>query len=309
MEKLFKIRCSGIWAIMTEAQWTNYNEKLIKKRQELEENWIKYQWIHDTTMKSAINLFNKCNKIKQEILELEEKSKEVILSKTCIEHLEDRVKKEYYWRENMYRSDALDKWTECENEAIFVLNKALWTNYKKSVYNNWEKMENERCTWHEDIDWWDHTIDTKVSLSFNSFPILKEDFEKDYRRQGQWYMRLKWENYLYHKVAKVLVNSPERLLKSKLYVEYMNLSKKYEWNEEYFDEDYQINAKKIFLAHVFDKSLSINSNWLDISLQDHEVIPRDKRVKIYKFERDNNAIEKIKRRVEECRAFLKKEWY
>jgi hypothetical protein len=47
------------------------------------------------------------------------------------------------------KTKAIQKGIECEQEAVFVLNKALGTDYKKSAG---DKMENERCTGHEDID-------------------------------------------------------------------------------------------------------------------------------------------------------------
>ena len=63
------------------------------------------------------------------------RSKSEILSKTCISYLEQRVKAKLYQRKKDLSSvDAIAKGIECENEAIFVLNKALGTSYKKAVY-------------------------------------------------------------------------------------------------------------------------------------------------------------------------------
>lgn len=294
---------------MTNVQGWSPSEKYEKEVLNRNKLLSKYEATKNKETKTAIWMLEKIKKSEYEIAKLEPYKNDIVLSDTCITYLEDWIKREYYWRDKHYRNDALDKWTECETEAIYVLNKALWTNYKKSVYNNWDKMENDWCIWHEDIDWGDFTIDTKVSLSFDSFPILKEDFEKNYRRQGQWYMRLKWDSYKKHIVAKVLVNSPEWLVKNKMYIEYMNLSKKYEWMEEYFEEEFIANVRKIFKSHVFDQQLQVNNNWILMRLELDEVIPRDKRVKTYEFERDNEAIEKIKKRVEECRIYLKSKWF
>jgi hypothetical protein len=186
----------------------------------------------------------------------------------------------------------------------------LWTSYKKSVYNHGDKMENERITWHEDIDWWDHIIDTKVCETFDTFPILKEDVSDSYRRQWQWYMMLKWEEYKKHSVAKVLVNSPAWQIKSKLWNIYNETQKKYEDYPDIAEMEYDSLARQLFLWHVFDQQLTIETNWWTVlRLEDHEVIPYEKRVNIQTFHRDDDAIESIKARVELCRKYLHNNWY
>lgn len=237
------------------------------------------------------------------------RSKSELLSKTCISYLEDWVKENHFWRRKILKTNAIQKGIECESEAVFILNKALWTNYKKAVYAKWEKMDNGRCTGHEDIDWGDHTIDTKVCESFDTFPIFDEEADKNYWWQWQAYMRLKWENHKKHTVAKVLVNSPKRIIEQKLYNAYNNLVKKYEDNMQYIEEEYEQEAKEIFLQHVFDKQITINSNWVLLQLTDEEVIPYEKRIHLVEVERDNEAIARIAKRVEECRLYLSNKWY
>lgn len=239
------------------------------------------------------------------------RSKKEPLSKTCISYLEDRVKEEYYWRKKLLKTNAIQKGIECENEAVFVLNKALGRKYRKSIYKSWEKMENERCTGHEDIDDTENkvTIDTKVCETFDTFPILTDTLEKDYWRQGQAYMWLKWEEYRKHIVAKVLVNSPMWQVKDKLYRIYMNLTKKYEDSPEYIDEEYEQEARQVFLSHVFDQQIKVESNGEMMQLKDEEVIPYKQRVRLFEIERDDKAIESIKTRVQECRDYLTEMWF
>ena len=232
------------------------------------------------------------------------------LSKTCISYLEQRVKEELYWREKDLSSvDAIAKGIECENEAIFVLNKALRTKYKKAVYAPWERMDNGYCTGHEDIDWGDHTIDTKVSISFETFPLFPQEADSAYYWQGQAYMRLKGENYKKHTIAKVLVNTPVWMLEQKLYFLYTNLCRKYNDTMEFVDIEYEERAKSIFLNNVFDQQITINSNGLLLQLSEDQVIPYEKRVHLTTIERNEADIAKIKERVEQCRAYLKSLWY
>lgn len=239
------------------------------------------------------------------------RSKKSPLSKTCISYLEDRVKEKHYHRRKILKTWPIQKWIECENEAVFVLNKALNKNYEKSKYSKGDKMENERCTGHEDIDDKENftTIDTKVCATFDTFPLLKSEIDKLYWRQWQAYMWLKWEEYKKHIVAKVLVNSPARQIKNKLYQAHNRLVYKYAETPEYVDEEFEEESKQIFLQHVFDQQLEVFSNWQTLKLTDDQVVPFKERVRIFEVERDDEAIEQIKKRVEECREYLVGMWY
>lgn len=236
------------------------------------------------------------------------KTKSEPLSETCKTYLEDWIKEEVYGRRKLLKTDAIQKGIECETEAIFVLNKARGTNFQKSPS---VKMENDWCTGSEDIDDKENftTYDTKVCETFDTFPIIKEKVDKAYWRQGQAYMWLKGENYKKHYIVKTLVNSPKWIIEQKLYYAYNNLCKKYEDNMEYVDAEYEAEARAIFLQHVFDKQVTINSNGVVLQLTDDEVIPYEKRVSIILVERDDDAIEKIKQRVQECRDYLEILWY
>ena len=238
------------------------------------------------------------------------RSKSEILSKTCISYLEQRVKAKLYQRKKDLSSvDAIAKGIECENEAIFVLNKALGTSYKKAVYTPWECMDNGYCTGHEDIDWGEYTIDTKVSITFDTFPLFAQEADDAYYWQWQAYMRLKGENYKKHTIAKVLVNTPTWMLEQKLYFLYTNLCRKYNDNMEFVDIEYEEKAKSIFLNNVFDQQITINSNGLLLQLSENEIIPYEKRVHLTTIERNEEDIAKIKERVEQCRVYLKSLWY
>ena len=238
------------------------------------------------------------------------RSKSEKLSKTCISYLEDRIKAKVYWRpKDLSDINAIAKGIECENEAIFILNKALWSNYIKSKYANWEKMDNGICTGHEDIDGGDHTIDTKVSISFDTFPIFEEDPDKAYYWQWQAYMWLKWPEYTKHTIAKVLVNTPVWLIEQKLYWLYTNLCKKYNDNMQFVDIEYEQKARKIFMQNVFDQQISINSNWSTLQLADNEVIQYTNRVHLTTIQRNEKDISRIEQRVQECRDYLSQLWY
>lgn len=234
------------------------------------------------------------------------RKKSDLVSKTLLTEVEDWIKEHRYGRRKIIETDAMSKWVECETESIFVLNKALGTNYVKSIYNGDDRMENDRCTWHEDIDSansphdnkFEFTIDTKTSYTFDSYPLIEYETEKSYRRQGQWYMRLKWEKYTQHTVAKVLVNTPARILKQDLYRLYTRLQRQYEGMDEFIEREYEKKARALFKQCVYDKQIKIDWGGKILQLTDDLVIPYKERVQTHTFYRDDAAIEKIKQRVD-----------
>jgi hypothetical protein len=68
--------------------------------------------------------------------------------------------------------------------------------------------------------------------------------------------------------------------------------------------EYEERAKAIFLQHVFDQQLTINTYGIELRLTDEQVIPDDQRVKMYKVERDEEYIAKLAKSVEECNLYI-----
>ena len=283
-------------------------EKYIKAKESLDKNISKYEATKNKETATAQKLHERIKKQASEIWKLEKNKNDVILSKTCQTYVDSRIKQNYFWRRKQLDTDPINKGIECEKEAVFVLNKATGHDFKKS---KGDKMENERCTGHEDIDDTENkeTRDTKVCISMDTFPILKQEVDSGYMRQWQWYMRLKWEDYKKHTVAKVLVNTPLRIIKKKLYRMYADLERQYDGNYDLIDKEYAKKSKEYFLNNVYDKQLSIESNGFSLTLSEEEVIPYEKRVHLYTFDRDDDKIQKIIKRVEQIRLYLSQNGY
>lgn len=199
------------------------------------------------------------------------------------------------------------KGTECESEAVVIYNLAMGTDYKKTVYQDDDKMENDRATGHEDIDSElavtkhevKHTIDIKTCADFNSFPILNPKQEKAYRWQGQVYMRLKWEDYKQHTVARVLVNTPIWIIRSELYNIASRCMKQYEWNEKLCDKEIDRLSRIYFKNNVYDQNVEVECNGRTLKLTDDLVIPYKDRVWTWTFYRDDKAIDELREKVAE----------
>lgn len=236
------------------------------------------------------------------------RDKTALIGETTKTYLEEWIKEKKYGRRKQITTSAMKKGNECEDEATFILSQFLWYTFKQTRYQWDERMENEFWTWREDIDslWYElfDWCDTKVCESFDTFPLFDIDFGKDYRRQAQGYMRLKWEEYKKRWVAKILCNSPAWMIEDKLKSLYYSLLKQYnEW--ETFERIYKEQARELFKQHVFDKEISIPANWEILQLTDDLVIPYSERVKIQIIERDDKAIKEIEEQVMLCRHWLK----
>lgn len=68
------------------------------------------------------------------------------MGKTGRDAVAEDYKRWKYKRKKYIQTNAMAKGTECENEAVMVYNLARGTDYKKTVYNNGDRMENDRCT-------------------------------------------------------------------------------------------------------------------------------------------------------------------
>jgi hypothetical protein len=68
--------------------------------------------------------------------------------------------------------------------------------------------------------------------------------------------------------------------------------------------EYEKEARQIFMQHVFDKQVKVNSDGTVLELTDDQVIPYADRVKTRDVPRDDEAIARIIERVEQCRLYL-----
>ena len=308
---IFKIRCSAIGQIMSNPQWWTPREKYEKKLAELQEEQTKYDQMKTKDGKRWIAKLEKLEKIREELVELEKEKDTVVLSDTTKSYVETWLKEKLYWRRKILKTGAIEKGIECEVEAIELVNKALNKNFVKSKYGKGERMEDEHFTGHEDVDDTDlkETRDTKVCFSYDTFPLIKDIKEKAYERQWQWYMALKWPEYKKHHIAKCAVNTPAHQIQQQLFYIKQRLDRKYNGNEEYIADEYLVEARQYFLQNVFDKQVVVYADWEPLVLSDDEVIPPYDRVRVCTVDRDDEAIQSVRDRVEEIRDYIRQLWY
>ena len=195
------------------------------------------------------------------------------LSQTTKSYLLELAVEEKYGIKKEFWSRYTDKGNEVENESIALVNDVLEVGF---IYKNEEMLSNEFITGIPDINT-DVLIDVKSSWdAFTFFEKVVEDEvkNKDYYYQLQGYMWLtdKQEALLCY----CLIVKPLQIVRDEIRREH--------WRQNEIDEndaiiDY-VEAKHSFMH-----------------------IPKEKRVKTHVIKRDDEVIESIKTRIEECREY------
>jgi len=204
------------------------------------------------------------------------KTKGEVLSKTCKTYLQELAIENTYGIRKEFWSRYTDKGNECENEAIELVNDVLNLGF---IYKNDENLTNEWITGTPDVNTNEILLDVKCS--YDGITFFQKTFEydievlnKDYFYQLQGYMWLtgKTEALLCY----CLVNTPFQIVEDEVRREH--------WKQGLIDESLDVRDF-IQKKHNFDH------------------IPKEKRVKVFKIAKDEETIEKIKQRVEECREY------
>lgn len=197
----------------------------------------------------------------------ESRSKKEFLSKTTKSYCENWFKEIIYNKRKEIKSKYLDKGNICEDDSIDFLS----THLDEFLVKNEEFFENDFMKGTPDMITPTHIYDVKNSWSWETFPLFSDDVNKDYWWQLQGYMALTGKDKA--KLIYTLMDTPDELIES----EY-NKAIKFNSYDKSFDE---FRAKFTY-DNVEDKY----------------------RVKVYEFERDDEAISKIEARVVDCREYI-----
>ena len=195
------------------------------------------------------------------------------LSQTTKSYILELAIQEKYGIHKEFWSRYTDKGIEVEDEAIKLVGEVLNVGF---IYKNEEQITNEYITGVPDVNT-DVLIDVKSSWdAFTFFEKVVEDElkNKDYYYQLQGYMWLtdKQEALLCY----CLVDTPLQIVEDEIRREH--------WKQNVIGESDDIRA------FVEDKHTFMH-------------IPKEKRVKTHVVKRDNEVIEAIKTRIEECNEY------
>lgn len=228
------------------------------------------------------------------------------LSLTTQRELVKMYREKVYGRREQIESKYLTHGIECEEDAI-----TLYALFKGRMYHkNKTRLNDTHFTGEFDLsDNMDvlkskETIDTKASYSLFTLPCFLDKVDSNYYWQGMTYMALTGAEK--HTVAHCLVNHTF----DELYRGIEWLRRKHKIVEIESDE-FKYDVMQLERNMIFDRGLFAThyrgydfytslEQWQDEQLD----IPIEKRVVEFTFERDDQAIQAMRDRVDECREWL-----
>jgi hypothetical protein len=203
------------------------------------------------------------------------RSKKEQLSKTAKSYIQDVVLEHKYGIKKEFSSRYTDKGNECEQDSITLANEVLDVGF---IYKNEEHFENDYIIGTPDVNTSKVLLDVKTSFNGTTFPFFEEKIpNKDYFYQLQGYMWLtgKEESLLVY----CLTNTPKQIVEDEI--------RRVHWKEHQLEESDEIRHY-VEAKHNFDH------------------IPLEKRVKVFKIQKDESVIEAIKEKIELAREYYNK---
>ena len=200
------------------------------------------------------------------------KTKGETLSQTTKTYLQELAVQEVYGIRKEFSSRYTDKGNEVEELSIALCNDVLNLGF---IYKNEENFSNDWITGTPDVNTNEILLDVKSSWDATTFPFFDTELKnKDYFYQLQGYMWLtdKEECLLCY----CLIDTPLQIVEDEIRREH--------WKASLIEESLDLRAF-VQAKHTFGH------------------IPKEKRVKTFRIAKDDEVIESIKTRIEECREY------
>lgn len=200
------------------------------------------------------------------------RSKSELLSQTAKTYIHELVLEHKYGIKKEFSSRYTDKGNAVEDESISLVNDVLELNF---IYKNEEYFENDFITGTPDVNTEDVLLDVKSSWDATTFPFFETEIPtKDYFFQLQGYLWL--TNKTEALLCYCLVDTPIEMVEDEI--------RRAHWKLHKLDEDMDLR-EEVESKHQFSH------------------IPKNRRVKVFKVEKDEAVIEQIKSKIEDCRLY------
>ena len=281
--KDLKIRASSVGSIMTDPRTKTKGQQYQETVFSIDNKRDRLNGLSDKAQKSREKLIEDISELEIKLQELEPLKDQIELSQTT----ESALVSIFWEREfNITReitNNALTKGTEQEalsiDLAVEVYKIKEFEGMSGEEIKNEKRFENDFLTGTPDIITEDSIIDIKTSFTAHSFPLTNKTIpDASYYWQLQSYLALTGKKF--GVLTYCLVDTPENIVQ---------------------DEIYRYTRNKGLIDCPDDVELLIRERHL------YSRLPKKLRVKSFNIERDDEAIEKIYRRVEECRNYYKNE--
>lgn len=266
-------RCSSLGYIMSEpkgkSKKVQYEETLATMNEVME----KYQLMKKDS-KSAENTLKRLDKLSSKLEKLELVKDKPHLSDTTLTHLSDVYTRVTTGRTEDIKSKYMEKGLLLEEDAITAYSLLTGEFHKKNkIRERNEFIEGEMD--FEDVS--DRVLDTKVNWSIFQFNrVASRPIKPLYWWQLQGYCWL--FNKSKARLVYTLLNTPEHLIAME--------EKRLLYDFVGSEDDYKEACAELRRNHIYD----------DIPLKD--------KIRIFDIQRSEEAIERIKSRVIECRTYL-----
>lgn len=280
----FTFRCSSLGYIMQDAKGKSNLEKYEEAHQKYTIKIDELGRTSEKAVKTAERLYDECEKLKAEIERLKPIKDLPHLSDTTKTHLADVYTVVKYRRTSEIKSKYLEKGLLLEEDAITMYSLLVGQYFKK----NKERKTNEWIEGELDIVDEEFVHDTKVNWDIFTFNrTVTRKIKSLYAWQLDGYMWL-W-NKKKGKLVYCLLNTPEHLIvreEKKLLYELFGDQSNFNSAPDNFKNDYYEACKEIRRNHIYDD------------------MPITEKVKVRDVFFSEERIEKIKKRVEDCRTYL-----
>ena len=200
------------------------------------------------------------------------KTKGESLSQTTKTYLQELAVQEVYNIRKEFSSRYTDKGNEVEELSIALCNDVLGLGF---IYKNEEHYSNDWITGTPDVNTNEILLDVKSSWDATTFPFFDTELKNKeyfYQLQGYLWLTNKTEALLCY----CLIDTPLQIVEDEIRREH--------WKASLIEESLDLRAF-VQAKHTFGH------------------IPKEKRVKTFKIAKDDEVIEAIKTRIEECREY------
>jgi hypothetical protein len=200
------------------------------------------------------------------------RSKSELLSQTAKTYIHELVLEHKYGIKKEFSSRYTDKGNAVEDESISLVNDVLELNF---IYKNEEYFENDYITGTPDVNTEDVLLDVKSSWDATTFPFFETEIPtKDYFFQLQGYLWL--TNKTEALLCYCLVDTPIEMVEDEI--------RRAHWKLHKLDEDMDLR-EEVESKHQFSH------------------IPKNRRVKVFYVQKDEQVIEQIKEKIELAREY------
>lgn len=269
----FKIRGHAAGKIMTEPKEKQPMQHYLGEKERIDKAHGRYLGLVNKDTKTAHELKDNLTRWDHDLKILDQNKQTVLLSQTCRTYLDEWMKEKVYGRRKEIHSKYLTKGLIMEDNSLDMAANHLGLGM---LIKNDEQFSNDYSTGEPDAVPDPCVVDVKSSWDFSTFPLFDTECpNQDYWWQGQTYMGLTDKKVF--QLVYTLTDTPQHLIESE--------ATRYCYANGYDPNDIEIYK-------LFEDKMT----YPDIS----------PKMKIRSFEilRDDDALLRLKERVNECRSYI-----